>query len=88
MADGLRNALGAEDGAWESTGCYRATRSTKEITRKAFSDVAERNDALEACVDVMNADVGAANVVVLGSEVGYYLPVLLVAGEGRERVYG
>ena len=33
---------------------------------------------------MVNADVGAANVVVLGSEVGYYLPVLLVAGEGRE----
>lgn len=34
---------------------------------------------------MVNADVGAANVVVLGSEVGYYLPVLLVAGEGREK---
>jgi len=33
---------------------------------------------------VVNADVGAANVVVLGSEVGYYLPVLLVAGEAAK----
>lgn len=35
-------------GRGESTGCYRAARSTQEITRKAFSDVAERNDASEA----------------------------------------
>lgn len=35
-------------GRGESTGCYRAARSTQEITRKAFSDVAERNDTPEA----------------------------------------
>ena len=34
-------------GRGESTDCYRAARSTQEITRKAFSDVAERNAAPE-----------------------------------------
>lgn len=34
-------------GRGEGTDCYRAARSTQEITGKAFSDVAEKSDAPE-----------------------------------------